>query len=506
MSSHTDIADRHAVVPGQRSASAAPTTETDREITPPVAGRQVRAHRTVMRVVLGLDALVLVASVGLGWPLRALAPGLAPATTGGLVWALWLSPVIVLGWICALAFSRAYARQLMGSGFEEFQAVARGSFIGWFGASTLLYLTNIPLSRGFLLSVFVIGLPVLLVERLAVRKWLDKNRRRGDLRHRALLVGDVLALEELSRVLDRQVSLGYDVVGYVDSAKSAGANPLLSHWIPDGLDNLRQTCDTHGIDTVMLVGGGFDLRNVTWELEGSGVDVVVVPHLADVAAPRMFMRPVAGLPLLYVEEPGAARARSWHKRAFDIAVAGTATLILSPLMLAAAIAIKLNDRGPVLFRQPRVGLNGDTFYCLKFRSMRTDAPALEAALREESGHEGALFKLERDPRITRVGGFMRRFSIDELPQLFNVLNGTMSLVGPRPQQQWEVDTYSDMARRRLHVRPGMTGLWQVSGRSRLSFDESIRLDLYYRDNWSMLVDLAIIGRTVKAVVGSDGAY
>ena len=218
------------------------------------------------------------------------------------------------------------------------------------------------------------------------------------------------------------------------------------------------------------------------------------------------MRPVAGLPFLHVEEPQARQAGGWAKRLFDIVGASVGVVLTFPLMLVVAACISLGDGGPVLHRQVRVGLDGSVFGLWKFRSMSVDADKREAELRAESGHEGALFELEHDPRITRVGRVLRRYSLDELPQLFNVLNGTMSLVGPRPHQEWEVETYSETARRRLTVRPGMTGLWQVSGRSRLTWEEALRLDLYYRDNWSMLVDLTIRAKTVKAVVGRDGAY
>jgi lipopolysaccharide/colanic/teichoic acid biosynthesis glycosyltransferase len=176
------------------------------------------------------------------------------------------------------------------------------------------------------------------------------------------------------------------------------------------------------------------------------------------------------------------------------------------VFLLVGLLIKLEDGGPVFYRQQRVGLNGEEFGCWKFRSMYVDAERREAELRAEANHEGALFKLERDPRVTRLGGFLRRYSVDELPQLINVVRGEMSLVGPRPQQAWEVETYTDAMRRRLLVRPGMTGLWQVSGRSSLPWSEAVRLDLYYVDNWSMMTDLIIIAQTTRAVLRSEGAY
>ena len=180
--------------------------------------------------------------------------------------------------------------------------------------------------------------------------------------------------------------------------------------------------------------------------------------------------------------------------------------MLSPVLIAAAVLVKLHDGGPVLFRQTRTGRHGEQFSCLKFRSMVVDAEAHLARLHAESGHDGGLFKMKEDPRITKPGRWLRRFSIDELPQLFNVVRGEMSLVGPRPPLPLEVASYEADTTRRLRVRPGMTGLWQVSGRSDLSWEEAVRLDLYYVDNWSMVQDASILVRTVRAVFGRSGAY
>jgi len=272
----------------------------------------------------------------------------------------------------------------------------------------------------------------------------------------------------------------------------------------------RALCRQVGADTVIVARGGYstsrELRRIAWDLEGSSIDLVVVPSLTDVAGPRIHMRPVAGLPLLHVEPPQADEATGFAKRALDIVLGSLAILMLLPVMAAVALLIRLEDRGPILFTQARIGRDGGVFGCYKIRSMFVNAHALEEQMRLQHGHVGALWKLERDPRITRVGSFIRRYSLDELPQLFNVMRGQMSLVGPRPQQAWEVETYTDWEHRRLRVKPGMTGLWQVSGRSQLSFDEAIRLDLYYIDNWSLTSDLVIMAKTVKAVLGKSGAY
>jgi exopolysaccharide biosynthesis polyprenyl glycosylphosphotransferase len=271
-----------------------------------------------------------------------------------------------------------------------------------------------------------------------------------------------------------------------------------------------QVIAEHDIQTVVFAEGSFaapaDFRRMAWELEEQDVHMIVVPALTDISAQRLDVRPVAGLPLVDVDRPQAIEAARWIKRSADILGSAVLLLLASPVMALVALAIKLEDGGPVIFRQRRVGLKGDEFDCLKFRSMCIDAEARLAALAAQNEGAGPLFKLTRDPRITRVGRFIRRFSLDELPQLWNALRGDMSLVGPRPALPTEVAQYDSDTRRRLDVRPGLTGLWQVSGRSNLSWDDTVRLDLYYVDNWSMVQDLMILARTAKAVVGSSGAY
>jgi exopolysaccharide biosynthesis polyprenyl glycosylphosphotransferase len=234
--------------------------------------------------------------------------------------------------------------------------------------------------------------------------------------------------------------------------------------------------------------------------------VIVAPSVTDVARERVRIRPVGGLPLVHIDPPSAARASRWGKRTFDFVGSLGLIMLMSPVFFWAALQIKLHDRGPVFFRQNRIGKNGDEFSCLKFRTMVTNAEERLAELHRHTGHTVGLFKMKDDPRVTSPGRWLRRYSMDELPQLLNVLRGQMSLVGPRPPLPSEVAHYSEDTRRRLRVRPGMTGLWQVSGRSDLSWAEAVRLDLYYVDNWSMLQDLSILGKTFGAVVRSRGAY
>ena len=232
--------------------------------------------------------------------------------------------------------------------------------------------------------------------------------------------------------------------------------------------------------------------------------MVVAPSVTDISGERVRVRPVGGLPLMHIDPPRWSDACRWGKRTFDVVGSLALIVALTPVFIVAWLQIRCHDRGPALFRQTRIGREGEEFSCLKFRTMVIDAEALLARLHEESGYADGLFKLKDDPRITRPGRWLRRFSVDELPQLFNVLRGEMSLVGPRPPLPLEVERYEPDTARRLHVRPGMTGLWQVSGRSDLSYAEAIRLDLYYVDNWSMMQDLSILTKTAGAVLGSRG--
>ncbi len=256
---------------------------------------------------------------------------------------------------------------------------------------------------------------------------------------------------------------------------------------------------------------GARLRKLAWDLEKTGTDLCVAPALLDVAGPRTTIRPTAGLPLLHMDHPEFSGARLVVKGIFDRAFALLALVLLAPVFALLALAIKLDDGGPALFRQTRVGRDGRRFSVVKFRTMVPDAEALKATLAlqiQPTGiqQDGVLFKIKDDPRLTRVGRRLRRWSLDELPQLLNVLAGDMSLVGPRPALPEEVARYGDLVRRRLVVKPGMTGLWQVNGRSDLSWDESVRLDLRYVENWSLVLDLQILWKTCAAVARGSGAY
>lgn len=468
----------------------------------------VRSLRRFARGLVALDMAVMAASFALTWGFWQRVIGTArPPGQAAISLALASAPVLTVVWMVALALAGSYHHRHLAGGSEEFRRAGRGTFVAALVAATGCFLFNIDVSRAFLLGTFLVGAPLLLSGRAAARTWLQRRRlKTGAYLHRVLAAGSPSALEELAETLQREKHVGYRIVACVLTDRP-DEDAALPAPVVGSIDQLTRTATNLGADSIMVTAGAdLSLREIAWELEGTEIDLVVVPRVADVAAARLRLRPLAGLPLLHVGQPQAARAAQWPKRIFDVVGAGTALILAAPLMLVIAALIKLHDGGPVLYRQPRVGVRGRRFGCWKFRSMAVDAEQIEAELRAHYGHEGALFKLEHDPRITPIGRLIRRYSLDELPQLFNVLDGTMSLVGPRPQQQWEVDTYTARARRRLHVRPGMTGLWQVSGRSRLSWEDAIRLDLYYRDNWSMSADMLIIAKTVRAVLRRDGAY
>lgn len=423
------------------------------------------------------------------------------------------TPLIVALWLVNLAASGAYSSHAFGCGSTEYKNVLRASGFAAGSVGIACYLSQVQLSRGFFFLLFIVGVPTLVLGRHGARKALHVVHRRGQLQHSVIIAGAADQVDEIASVLLRERWLGFSVLGAL-----LPKPPALPSETPHGLKVLgatSQTVDlvtTLGADFVIFAGGAVnscrEMRRAAWELEDSKVRVLLAPSLTDVAADRIHPHPAAGLPLIELDGPGAHIASRLLKRTFDLVVAGWLTLLFLPVIAVISLMIKVQDGGPVFFVQQRVGRNGTHFGVFKFRSMIVDA---EARLREVASQnlhvEGhVLFKAVNDPRVTRLGRLLRRLSLDELPQLLNVLRGDMSLVGPRPPLQSEVDRYDPDVHRRLAVRPGMTGLWQVSGRSDLSWEDSVRLDLYYVDNWSLAQDLVILAHTARAVVASRGAY
>ncbi|MDQ1733116.1 MAG: hypothetical protein QOK10_3275 [Pseudonocardiales bacterium] len=424
---------------------------------------------------------------------------------------------IPLAWVALVAVNRAYESRFVGVGSAEFQKL----FHAFLHLTALVaftsFVTKADLARGFVLVAVPLSLLFDCFARYGARKWLHRQRRLGRALSAVVVVGDAQAIESFTSMVRRDQYAGLRVVGACVPSELAvdpeTVETLLALDVPllGDVDSVRAAVARSQADTVAVMSsaavGAEKLRWISWQLEGTDTELVVSPGLIEVAGPRLHIRPVAGLPLLHVEEPEFTGFRRVLKSAFDRSVAAIALLLLSPLFIVLTLAVRWSSAGPALFRQVRVGRDGGTFMMLKFRSMYCDAEERLAELVDQSDvRDGVLFKMRNDPRITRIGRLLRRYSLDELPQLINVLNGSMSLVGPRPPLPVEVAQYEDHVHRRLLVKPGVTGLWQVSGRSDLSWEESVRLDLRYVENWSLSEDLLILWKTARAVTLGSGAY
>ncbi|MGH3712076.1 MAG: sugar transferase [Micromonosporaceae bacterium] len=419
--------------------------------------------------------------------------------------------LLPLGWVVVLWGHGAYDRRYLGLGTDEFKRVVRASLTVVAIVSFLVMTTKFNASRLAVATSLLATLLFLLFTRYVARRVLHVFRRRGIGIHRMLLVGSLQDALEVNAVVARNPFAGLTPVGiYLTQGRAAARGAQTPLPLYTGRDrNPVELVRDLGADTIAVCGSAgsnsTDLRRLAWQLEGTGIDLVVAPQLTDIAGPRVHVRPVEGLPLLHVEEPTLSGVGWLAKYLMDRSAAAIGLLLLSPLLVTTAILIKVTSPGPVFFRQARVGREGKKFYVWKFRTMYTDAEERLAQLVDQNETDGLLFKIKNDPRITPLGRWLRRTSVDELPQLINVLKGEMSLVGPRPLPAEDGDFLGDV-RRRLLVRPGITGLWQVSGRSDLSWDDAVRLDLYYVDNWSLAFDLVILWRTVSAVLRSSGAY
>jgi len=420
-------------------------------------------------------------------------------------WAIGLFPP---AWVAALAMGRTYEHRFVGNGSEEYKRLFHTSVVFLAVVGTLAYAFHIELTRG----VVVVGLPSAMVLSLVVhwvaRQILHALRRHGRCMQRVVVVGLERSVAELIQSMRREPHAGLEIAAVcIDRPRSDSVEGVP---VMGDSDHVLDVLAEVGADTVAVTAWSDvsqnDLRRLSWDLEGSGVTLLVAPRLTDISGPRIHIRPVAGLPLLNVEEPEFTGVRRIVKGGMDRLLALMAIVLLAPVFVGISMAVVATSRGPVLFRQVRIGRHGEPFVIHKFRTMRLNAEAQRAGVEHLNEADGTLFKMREDPRITPIGRYLRRFSLDELPQFFDVLLGRMSLVGPRPPLPTEVDRYASLVRRRLVVKPGITGLWQVSGRSDLSWDESVRLDLLYVENWSLAFDIAIMLKTVLAVLRRRGAY
>jgi exopolysaccharide biosynthesis polyprenyl glycosylphosphotransferase len=484
------------------AADAGPAVVDD--VVRPVAAR--RRPRWSRRYRAGLIAGDVLIGAVAGLVMLLLRPGYALGEPYAL-----LSLVLPALWPLAQGIAGSYSPQFFGTGSEEFRKSARGGLFLLAGISVVSYGGQLDIARSFVLfTVPAMTLGTLLV-RFVARKWLARARRHGRCIKKVVAVGRDGAVADLVRRLQTDRYAGMEVVAACVTTPEL-ASGVRSTGVPvaGDLESVVDVVRRHGAEAVAVTSASETaavyLRRLSWQLEGSGIELLVSPGLIEVAGPRLHIRPFVGLPLLAIEEPTFSGWKRVLKAALDRTGAAIAIVLVAPVLLALAIAVKLSGPGPVLYRQERVGAYGRHYTMLKFRSMVEGAHDKLAEVLALNEHDGVLFKIRRDPRVTPVGRWLRRFSLDELPQLFNVLGGSMSLVGPRPPLPSEVERYDTSIRRRLLVKPGLTGLWQISGRSDLSWEESVRLDLRYVENWSLALDLLILWKTASAVVRSRGAY
>lgn len=415
-------------------------------------------------------------------------------------------------WLSALWLWKTRDLRVIGVGAGEYKKVVHAS-AGAFGWTAVLVL--LLQAQGLVVLLLVTmpaGTLALLVGRWSWRLWLTRQRASGHYLSRVIVLGGQDDVNYVVNQIDKKSGAVFQVVGAaLEDTQTETAHRVGRNGVPvvAGLDNICEAVRTCGADAVIVAGpvsrGSSYLRELGWQLEESSVELVVALALTNVAGPRIQMRPVEGLPLMHVDLPQFVGYKHLLKRVVDVAISSTALLLLLPVFAVLALLIRRDSTGPVIFRQDRVCTNGKTFQMYKFRSMVESAEEELEQLLDRNEGSGPLFKLREDPRVTKVGAWMRRYSVDELPQFLNVLKGQMSLVGPRPPLPSEVAGYDGPTHRRLYIKPGVTGLWQTNGRSDLSWEESVRLDLYYVENWSLTGDIMIMWRTFKVMLRPAGA-
>lgn len=487
---------------------------TDARVSPrstPTLERRLLWERRYVRRLRFTDAAIVVLATALTpvFQLLLVAPGLLVSDP----WIVARIPAVTaVFWLFVLAAFHTRDREITGSGATEYKRVAHASGLT-FGILAIAFVVfQWQGIRAQLIIAAPIGLLALLIGRWSWRRWLHRQRRFGHYASRTLVVGGRDDVDYVIRTLQRDGQLGYLVVGatIADSPERSITVGDMSYDAVGSLNSVAHTANALGADTIIIASRPDAdpeyIKRLSWEIEGTAAELILSSRLADVAGPRISLRPVDGLPLIHVKIPRFEGGKLALKRTMDIAAAALALTLFAPFALIIAMAILLEDRGPVFFSQSRVGRDGREFRILKFRSMRTDAEQRLTALLDANEGAGPLFKMKDDPRVTRVGRILRKFSLDEVPQFWNVLIGDMSIVGPRPPLPREVRAYDGTVSRRLYIKPGITGLWQVSGRSDLSWEESVRLDLRYVENWSAMNDLMIMFRTAHVMVHPNGAY
>lgn len=456
------------------------------------------------------DSVAIIIAVGTAFFARF---GRSAVDDPGIVAYLWCAVALAIAWLISMFLNQSYRDDCLALGSDEFRRVGKATFAVFGLFAIVSMILKFDMSRAFLAVALPLGLVLLLAGRALARLALTRARARGECVDSVFVIGAPPEVRYVASRIQGVPSAGYVIAGVAtDDTGNEWFELADGDRVPEAgrISGAIEAARAAGAASIIVAGHSRVnrelLREMSWRLEGTGIGLALASRMTDVAGPRIHWRPIEGLPLMSVEMPRYSGVKFYLKRVLDFSGSLFGLVAMSPILLAIAVAVKVDSKGPVLFRQTRVGVNGTHFKMTKFRSMVVDAEAQLATLKAQNQGSGALFKMKDDPRITKVGKFIRRYSIDELPQLFDVLAGSMSLVGPRPPLPSEVEEYEGHVHRRLNVKPGITGPWQVGGRSNLSWEESVRKDLYYVENWSLAGDVIILLKTVRAVLMRDGAY
>jgi len=477
-----------------------PSIATGVDHTPQQAGRAARGPKVAL---VAADAATIALGMGLAYAVRS---QVGQGDIGGAQGAHLAMAVAGLPvWLALFARNRLFNARFLNRRVDEARRMFSASAVTTMLMTAAAYALQLPVSRAWLLMTFILTNALLLVEREVARRMFSALRQRGRLLRRVVIVGFNEEAAEVASMLEADASLGYEVVGFVDDHEPSEGGRVLGP-VASTLSVVRRT----GASSVIVAASAAKVETtnrLVRELLRAGVHVELSSTLRDIAAHRLTVRPLGRFPIVYLEPCESTTWRAAAKRVFDVVVAGAALIAIAPVAAVIAIAVRLDSRGPVIYRQQRVGRDGQTFDVLKFRSMCDGAHSMWIDLRNQANDAtGPIFKLRDDPRTTRVGRVLRKTSLDELPQLWNVLRGEMSIVGPRPALPEEMSGWSEQLHDRLRVRPGITGMWQVSGRHDGALDDYTRLDLYYVDNWSLLTDVVIVLKTVPVVLFGRGSY
>ena len=413
-------------------------------------------------------------------------------------------------WVAALARYRLYQAHHAQPVAEELSRLLHAGALAPAGVAVTAFALKVDVARAWLVLSFLFGTGALVLERAVARRVFDRWRRSRRLVRRVIVVGADEHGLALTGALGARAGLGYEVIGIVDDGFPPGSMVREGYRTLGGLDQINELVDATAADGIIVSVGALTAERldfVTRAMAASGVHVELSAPLRGFSADRLTLRSLGDqFTVVHVRPRVDSRRRAVVKRSVDVVLAVVGLTLTDTMLLVLAVMIKLDSPGPVLFRQRRVGRGGTPFQLVKLRSMVADAEELLESMRHLNEADGPLFKVRGDPRITRIGRYIRNLSLDELPQLWNVLRGEMSLVGPRPALPEEIRGWTPELHQRLQVRPGITGMWQVSGRSEATFDDYVHLDLFYVDNWSLALDLKILLRTIPSVLCQRGAH